>query len=254
MKEDMRRTAGPVVPAHSKGIKVKIERHCAEKMYGWCRAAHSEVSGPGLVRLENGVFTVYDVFLPEQECSSGWTEYGSLATGRLYNYFLQKHGLDKYMGMAGDLKFWWHTHYNFNTFWSGTDDNTAQKNTVEAGDWSLSLVINQAGDHLSRVDIISPIPVMVDKLDVELTTDSKRATKRNYASDIRKWVHPMPVRERVIIQAPKSLEVTEGYVNYAGVSMPITAYRKLMVCPCGDWTCKDCAETIEMLTRSESYV
>ena len=158
MKEDMRRTAGPRVNAHSSGIEVHVEQHVKDKMEGWCSAANSEVSGLFCVNLLNGIFTVYDVFLPEQQGSSGFTKMDGYATGRLYGYLQRKYGVS---GMA-DLKGWWHTHYNFGVFWSGTDDDTAQSNAQLAEDWSLSIVINQKGDWLARVDVVSPIPVMVE--------------------------------------------------------------------------------------------
>lgn len=260
MKEDMRRTAGPKITAHSTGIRVEIEKHCADKMYGWCRAANTEVSGMGLVRLEKGVFKVYDVFLPSQQCSTGYTELDSEALGRLYTNFMERYGMDKYMAMAGELKFWWHTHYNFNTFWSGTDDNTAQKLAVDAGDWGLSLVINQAGDHLCRADIVTPIPVMVDSLNVNLVPNTKKATKRNYTSDIRKWVRPFPARPKKVWTPSKQIVTSyEPYaqpenVNFGGTVMPKETMDKLMSCPCGDWTCIDCKDTINLLKVGKYYV
>lgn len=253
MKENMRRTAGPIVPAHSTGIKLKIEQHCWDKMFGWCRAANGEVSGLGLVKLDKGVFTVYDVFFPEQQGSTGYTKIGGEAIGRLYNYLHQSGRTED----AGNLKFWWHTHYNFNTFWSGTDDDQAQQLAHIANDWSLSLVINQKGDSLARTDIVSPVPVMIDQLPIEIIPNSKVPSKRNYKADIRKWVKPFYVpRKKVITWSPGSRfkveeekPKEERNINYAGHILKLSELQQVLRCPCGDGTCIDCKEILKDKTH-----
>lgn len=251
MKEDMRRTAGPVVPAHSKGIQVHVEQHVKDKMQGWCNAANGEVSGLFLTKLVDSIFHVYDVFLPEQWGSSGFTKIDGHASGRLYGYLSRKYGFE---GM-GDLKGWWHTHYNFNVFWSGTDDDTAQKNAELAEDWGLSIVINQKGDWLARVDVIQPIRVMVDKLPITFVPNTKAHAKRDYARDVAKWVKPFPERKVFVwkrpVERPSQITPQEvGYINYGGMLIPKTTFRKIVECPCGNMDCIDCLELIKELKTS----
>jgi hypothetical protein len=249
MRENMIRTAGPRVNAHSTGIKVQVEQHVKDKMGGWCNAANGEVSGLFLVRLSDSVFYIYDVFLPEQMGSTGYTKIDGHASGRLYGYLQKKYGME---GM-GHLKGWWHTHYTFGTFWSGTDDNTAQSNAVLAEDWSLSIVINQAGSWLARVDIVSPIPVMVDELPIEFVPDKVKHSKRNYKRDIERWVKPFPPepRKQYATWSGKSTVVVRDepeevkFINYGGHLISMEDFNRVVECFCGDMSCIDCSDILK---------
>ncbi len=253
MREDPRRTAGPLVVARSSGISIHVEQHVKDKMQGWCNAANCEVSGLFLVRLKDSIFYVYDVFLPEQQGSSGYTKIDGYAAGRLYSHLQRRYGFE---GM-GDLKGWWHTHYNFNTFWSGTDDDTAQSNAVAADDWGLSIVINQAGDWLGRVDVVKPIPIMVDQLPIKFVPNKAPHAKRNYVRDIARWVKPFPQILRVKKKAPVILhERTQivlpdepKYINYGGQNIPTELFRTLVDCPCGSMDCIDCSDALRQLKK-----
>lgn len=260
MKENLKRTLGPAVEAYSPGIKVHIEKSAWKNMYGWCRAATTEVSGLGLATLHDGVFTVSRVFFPEQMCSRGYTELIKDGQSRLINHLTMKH-LAKFdndaikMIESGEkapgelLKFWWHTHYDFNTFWSGTDDDNAAKLAVNNGDWSLSLVINQKGDWLCRADFVNPLPITIDKLPVELIDDSQKYCKPNYKSDIRRWVKPLPVLEKKIIHLPRIIQrlSQKEYswseprkINYAGMMVTEHDFQQLEACSCPGNICPDC--------------
>lgn len=260
MKESMRRTAGPLVRARSKGIQVHVEQHVKDKMEGWCNAANSEVSGLFCVRLTGSIFHVYDVFLPEQMGSSGYTKINGHASGRLYGYLQKKYGME---GM-GDLKGWWHTHYTFGTFWSGTDDDTAQSNAALAEDWSLSIVINQAGSWLCRVDIVIPIPVMLDDLPITFVPSKAKHATRDYARDIKRWVKPFPVVVRPKRSATWSTKssitikteepvVEAKYINVGGTVMPMDTFKRIIECPCGDMTCVDCSDAIKQHNKGVLY-
>lgn len=245
MQESLKRTAGPEVKAHSKGIEVYVEQHVKEKMEGWCNAAHSEVSGWFLVKKQGAIFHAYDVFLPEQMGSSGYTKINGHATGRLYGYLQKKYGFE---GM-GDLKGWWHTHYTGAVFWSGTDDDQAQANAELAEDWSLSIVINQSGHWLARVDVVDPIPVMVDKLPIVFVPNTtEKHAKRDYLRDVTRWVSPFP-SERTVFIDRKSVSDTK-YINYGGILIPMDTIRKIVDCPCGDMTCAICLDMIKQTKKS----
>ena len=189
MFENMSRVSRTRMGAVTDGIKVHIEKHAWNKMHGWCKAAESEVSGVGLCTVKGSIFTVYDVFFPKQYCSGSYTEIDDAALLKL-NYHVHKNKKN-----VEDIKFWWHTHYNFNTFWSGTDDNTAQTMMKANGEWQLSVVINQAGDWLARADFMEPFNMTVDNLPIFLINNSrKRKRKRNFKTDIKKWVYPLSAR------------------------------------------------------------
>lgn len=252
MRESMQRTAGPRVEAHSHGVSVEIEKHCWDDMFGWCRAATTEVSGFGLMRYENKRWRVYKVFFPEQKCSTGYTWIGGEAGARL-DYSLNRRGLPSW-----ERRFWWHTHYNFGTFWSGTDDNQAQAMAHQNGEYSLSLVINQAGSSLCRMDLVQPIPVMVDNIKVEVVDNSSPRVKRNYRKDVQKWVSPYEYerhKDSYLWRAKSTIELVrpEGdkmaledkYIFYRNKMMSVDQYSELLICPCLDNTCIDCLDILK---------
>lgn len=183
--------------------KVHIENHAWRKMFGWCRAAESECSGYGLVKLVDGVFVVYDVFFPLQYCSSGYTEIDDIANHRLQDKLSRKK-ID-----PTHYRFWWHTHYNFSTFWSGTDHQNARQQVNYNQEWEVSLVINQKGDYRCRVDYENPFSGTFDECDVYTIPNSrKQKRKRNFKTDVLRYVKTMaqmPDRQK-----PKFINVNEG--------------------------------------------
>src|SRR4051812_27249037 len=128
MHENMQRDLSGAVQSTSK-VKCYLEEHVWHKMMGWCKAAKSEVSGMGLCKIVKGSFVVYDVFFPLQYGSSGYTELDDRALAKLQIALYNK------KIPANHFRFWWHTHYNFNVFWSGTDDGNATTLAKANGEW-----------------------------------------------------------------------------------------------------------------------
>ena len=203
------------VDAEDGGIKIVFEQHAWTKIMGWCRAAKSEVSGVGMVENRivdgKGVLFVYDTFLPKQSCNSSYTELDDDAVAKL-NYKQYKKGRD-----TSHMRLWWHTHYNFNVFWSGTDVDTAMEMVNGNGDWLLSVVINQKGEYRARYDQVKPVPVYLDNLDLSIARNEHRfKRKRNFKTDIKKWVRPfVPEIPKYVHSAVKKYD----YGNHSQRSM-----------------------------------
>lgn len=274
MERNTRRTAGPLITARSTGITVEVEQNVWDKINGWCNAAKTEVSGMFCVKQIEGGFRAYEAFLPEQLCSSGYTVFNDESYARMKNYVFEKYGMEAMLDLA---RGWWHTHYNFSPFWSGTDDSTAQQHMEHAdGDWAVSIVVNQknapGGDarksvesgafYKCRADILKPMKITAEDLAVTIVPDSyKRRKKKNYEWDIQRWVGPLVYRKPKPVYIPKVVvfdeirtEVPEdgNYVNHGGRLIKKDAYKALQMglldyCPCDDYSCKDCIETISYL-------
>lgn len=193
MHENMTRSLDNTIQINTK-LECHLENHVWHKMMGWCKAASSEVSGMGLCKIVKGKFVVYDVFFPLQYGSGGYTELDDRALAKLQISLYNK------KIPADNFRFWWHTHYNFNVFWSGTDDNNATTLARANGQWELSLVINQAGEYRCRADffkkvhplVSEPVHVLVDNMEVYTIKNSKRhRAKPHYKADVKRWVRPM---------------------------------------------------------------
>jgi hypothetical protein len=264
--EDAPRTAGPSIDAKSTGVLVNVEKHVWDKINGWCNAASTEVSGMFMVKPCEGGFHAYDAFLPEQTGSSGYTVFGDEAYDRLKQYVLDKYGMDYLIDVC---RGWWHTHYNFSPFWSGTDDNTAQRRAFFSEDsWAVSIVVNQkqarGGDarfnalsgafYKCRVDLIKPFKVTLDDLPIQIVPNTTKHRKRDYAWDINRWVSRFkpPVSKFKYSVMPRFSDSTANYQNYCGRTLhvdTIEAIKSGLIddCSCGDWSCDECKATVALM-------
>lgn len=100
----------------------------------WINKSNYEVSGLGTIVLgENGIFHVKSAMLLPQKNGATHTDIEPEDVGKLMYAMRQE---------PGDLRFWWHSHVDFDVFWSGTDMATIKK--IGAGGWFLSSVFNKA--------------------------------------------------------------------------------------------------------------
>lgn len=165
--------------------RLVLERQVWHKMSGWCKAANCEVSGLGLIRDDGSHYTVYDVFLPPQYGATGFTELDQDGIAQLMMDINRKSP-----ERLKDLKYWWHTHYNFGTFWSGTDEEMARIMAIKSKSWAVSTVINQRDDALTRIDIVDPTGICIDLVDIAVDGGVK-SDKHAFKRDVDRMVKPM---------------------------------------------------------------
>lgn len=160
--------------------KVIMTAKCWQDIMGWCKAANSEVSGLGLVDVDKeGQLKITQAFLLKQVCSSAHSELDATDMASLMA------DLNKKKVPLSKLKFWWHTHYNFNVFWSGTDDATCSRLVGASKQWSVAVVVNQSGDYKSRLDLYNPIRFTAE---LDLEVENEEGDLRGYKKDIDKKV------------------------------------------------------------------
>lgn len=169
------------VKSYAEKFSVEIAPSVWDDIYGWCKAAKSEVSGLGIVERDGGEFVVTDAFLLDQVCGSGSTEIDTDAIAKL-QFDLHKKKIPQ-----SALRFWWHTHYNFNVFWSGTDVATMKILAGSSADWMLSMVINQKDDYKCRLDMLKPFHHCIDEIMVILDKEEQKVPAR-YLNEVSKKV------------------------------------------------------------------
>jgi hypothetical protein len=156
--------------AKAKFDALYIDPTAMKKIQYWTDAADGEVSGLGIVENEDGKYVVKDAYILDQKCSSADTELEPEAISKLMTDII-KDGKD-----PARLKFWWHSHVNMSTFWSGTDDECAETLSKE---FAFSLVVNKSKDKRCRLDLYDPFRITVDHIKVlELTPDDEDLKKK----------------------------------------------------------------------------
>lgn len=164
-------------------IKVVFKKQVWNDLWGWCRAGKSEVSGMGEVeQKDDKTFYVHKAWLPKQKGSDGFTEI--TPEGRAW---LIRETLARKTGRG--LHLWWHTHYNFDPFWSVTDIENIQTILGTKGmDWLVSIVLSQKDTYTCRIDTNKPFRIGFDRALVN--TDKTRASfnKTRYAKEVKENV------------------------------------------------------------------
>jgi len=140
-------------------LKVLIGLPVLERIRHYVDLAPGEVSALGIVERDDEDLLVTDLFLPKQNCSSASTDMDQGAVAQLL-VDLESKGID-----PRTLRLWLHSHAVMDTFWSGTDTATIAGLCNDG--FVLSIVTNQKGKMLARVDIFEPIRFTIDKVAVE---------------------------------------------------------------------------------------
>jgi len=144
--------------AKNKYPTIFLYPEASAKIDTWCKIAKGEVSGLGLVEVDDdGDIFITDAFLLTQESSTAHTELDQAAVGELMQELREKE-------IPGSkLRLWWHSHGTGSTFWSGTDDKTID---LLANDgFMVSLVTNKRREKLFRIGMRKPLLLDLDNLE-----------------------------------------------------------------------------------------
>jgi hypothetical protein len=152
-------------------MKVIIPSHIYAEIDFFVQLSPIECSGLGRIKLnEDGDYVVTSVYLPKQENTSVTTEMEKIAVTSLH-YSSRKD--------EGTLNWWWHSHVDMATNWSGTDHDTMEE--FGSNGFLVSTVFNKRRDMRScyfqaQTDILAS--VKVDNLETEVKYFVDEATKK----------------------------------------------------------------------------
>ena len=138
-------------------------------MFAYADAAKGEISGMGLVEKIGDMFVVTEIYLLKQKCSFSTTEINSDDLGKL---MLELAG----QGKESSLKLWWHSHASMDTFWSGTDNDTAK--LLSGSNWMFRIVVNKHSKLKASLDVNTPFHHVLDNIQVSVyDPDAGRISK-----------------------------------------------------------------------------
>jgi len=147
------KVAAPAAPnvLRARTYNLRISTLAYEKVMHWVRECELEVGGYGKViyHKDSDTFEVTDAYLLDQVVTAASTVIDEGALGRL---MYETHAL------PGELKWWWHSHVNMSTFWSGTDKDTIRE--LGEQDWCTATVFNKKAEHRSALCFVTEHPVL----------------------------------------------------------------------------------------------
>lgn len=128
-------------------VSLCIDPELLRKLWGYTIACDWEISGLGeaAVDEETGAITIGEPFhILDQEGSAGSTHLDQEAVGKLLSSYVREGKSPK------RLRFWYHSHCDMGTFFSGTDD-TNIRSLHKYTPWQISGVFVRRGEVLWRV-------------------------------------------------------------------------------------------------------
>lgn len=141
-------------------LVIGITLKALTKILTCAKLVKTEISGLGRVELRDGMPIVTEALLFGQTVNGCETRLDPKAVGLYYAELLQQ-GYHQF-----DLKCWWHSHGDGETFWSGKDIRTI--NRALATDWLIALVVNRSGSLLGRIELYQPVRVTFDNVPIKL--------------------------------------------------------------------------------------
>jgi len=142
--------------------EISIKQDVYRKINAYADLCHNEISALGSVSIVNNKILIDDVFLFEQVVSGSSTILSQEDVSKFMCDYIRK-GKD-----PSKLKFWWHSHVNMETFWSGTDTNTIDH---FSSDWMISMVSNKRNEFKLRLDLFTPFRMYMDDLPLNVDYD-----------------------------------------------------------------------------------
>lgn len=162
-------------------IPLEVER----KLHAYVMAVQSEIAGMGKVRFEeNGDIVVEDIMIYDQEVTGGTADLSSEALARFMTELVRKGESPK------NWVLWWHSHFTFEAFFSGTDTGTIERSTEF--DYIISLVVNRARARKCRFDThrVNGVPLRLTKDNVEIVVGGgDNEVPEEIRTEVREKVH-----------------------------------------------------------------
>lgn len=142
-------------------MELIIPRASYLKMIRYARAVESEISGlADCIRDRRGNFRVGEVYLLKQEASGATVE---LVEESVHQFLAEQ--IKK--GTTQMPRLWWHSHHNFGTFFSGTDEATIER--LKTDTFLVAICVNQAGEMSAKAVITKPRPKVIDPISIRIT-------------------------------------------------------------------------------------
>ncbi len=175
-------------------------------MFYATQAAPGEVSGLGKVEKgKDGNFTLTESIILEQTCSNT----GTTLDEEALNDFLFK--LAKQKKNPSEYNCWWHTHADFDVFWSGIDEDNVKSLVIDR--YLISIVLNKKGSILVRYDSKD---VSLREIPYCISPTNEENIKENTYKEVKTKVKKAKIETIYTTQMPVYTKGGYGYFDRCG--------------------------------------
>jgi hypothetical protein len=174
--------------------RIRILPAAYEKMFHYTKYCKGEVSGFGKTIIGEDEVVIEKIYLLKQVCTSAHTELDLEAHSKFLCSLIRRGYHPK------DFSLWWHSHYDFDVFFSGEDEDTISK--LSKNGQMFSICINQKGEMTGRMDergVSVKLPIII--------------TPRNKIMVTNKYRHELKKKVSFEGQIPVEEEIFEGVGN-----------------------------------------
>lgn len=127
--------------------KVIIDRTCLAKIRYLVDKDNQEISGLGLTRIDGDTIYIEDVKMLEQKNGAAHTDIEAEAAAKIMYDWRERNG---------EVNFWWHSHVDMSTFWSGQDMTTIKQ--LGGQGLCVAAVFNKRGEIRTAVSCKVKLP------------------------------------------------------------------------------------------------
>jgi len=196
----------------AKDLAVVLTKDAFEQLFGWAYSTSREISCLGSVLREGNRFIIEQFYLLKQYGSSTGTEIDQSAMAELVERLIAEGKLEE----AKRIKCWAHSHPNMDVFWSKTDDDTCR---LLATDFLISIVVSNNFAIRCRIDIATPVPVVLDNVPVLYQMPKDNLPMDKYAGEVRSTVTEKAFSFSKAVNRQDGVEdklIPETYCGYCG--------------------------------------
>lgn len=191
-----------------------IEASAFHRLSLLLRLCPAEVAGLGSVTAHPKGLLIQDLFVLPQRVTDSDAELDAEALAA----FLARFVADG--GDPSSLQLWWHSHGDGEVYWSETDLETIER---FPGNRVISLVGNQKGELLCRLDLFAPGRERLDNLPliiVDAIEDLSALGLETLREEIRAEIKAK-VRMRIPMEPLTDHEGVVGFISYEGYEVAV---------------------------------
>lgn len=186
-----------------------------KKWRAYINSVQTEISGLAkILHIKPNLFILLDVQIFTQIVTSGHTNIDKAMYGDFLDELMQKGE------RISQWNAWWHSHANGPSYFSSVDEMTIEDwdNESEKNNYLLSIVSNRANKTQIRLDVFSPLRLIVPDVEWEISYEDsflEEQVRQEIAQKVSEYKRP----PKVIIQKTPTIKKSYTY-NQKGEIVP----------------------------------